>query len=112
MESSCAKLVIVEDSGEVLDVSSDAPESSSLSPAEVSQQAAMPLLLLWDRKLELRESCNTVSTGASWGPDFIQNFEYLGWKRCEERLMVGEKSLYVVVAAAAAAAPPRFFNPC
>jgi hypothetical protein len=46
MESSCAKLVMVEDSGEVLDVSSDAPESSSLSPAEVSQQAAMPLLLL------------------------------------------------------------------
>jgi hypothetical protein len=46
--------------------------------------------MLWDRKLELRESFNAVSTAcASWGDDeeeeeeddaddFKQNFEYLG----------------------------------
>jgi hypothetical protein len=61
-----------------------APEES-LSP-EVSHALTK---MLWDRKLELRESFNAVSTAcASWGDeeeeeeddadDFKQNFEYLG----------------------------------
>lgn len=61
-----------------------APEES-LSP-EVSHALTK---MLWDRKLELRESFNAVSTACtSWGDDddeeeddaddFKQNFEYLG----------------------------------
>jgi hypothetical protein len=86
--------VLVVDSGDELllllllllsSAAAAAPEES-LSP-EVSHALTK---MLWDRKLELRESFNAVSTAcASWGDDeeeeeeddaddFKQNFEYLG----------------------------------
>jgi hypothetical protein len=83
--------VLVVDSGDELlllllssAVAAAAPEES-LSP-EVSHALTK---MLSDRKLELRESFNVVSTAcASWGDDddeeeddaddFKQNFEYLG----------------------------------
>jgi hypothetical protein len=85
--------VLVVDSGDELllllllsSTAAAAPEES-LSP-EVSHALTK---VLWDRKLELRESFNAVSTAcASWGDDddddeeeddaddFKQNFEYLG----------------------------------
>jgi hypothetical protein len=85
--------VLVVDSGDELllllllllsSAAAAAPEES-LSP-EVSHALTK---MLWDRKLELRESFNVVSTAcASWGDDddeeeddaddFKQNFEYLG----------------------------------
>jgi hypothetical protein len=84
--------VLVVDSGDELlllllssTVAAAAPEES-LSP-EVSHALTK---MLWDRKLELRDSFNAVSTAcASWGgdddeeeeddaDDFKQNFEYLG----------------------------------
>jgi hypothetical protein len=81
--------VLVVDSGDellLLLLSSTVAPEESLSP-EVSHALTK---MLWDRKLELRESFNAVSTAcASWGDDddddeeddaddFKQNFEYLG----------------------------------
>jgi hypothetical protein len=82
-----AEVLVVDSRDELLLLSSSAaaaPEES-LSP-EVSHALTK---MLWDRKLELRESFNAVSTAcASWGDeeeeedvdadDFKQNFEYLG----------------------------------
>jgi hypothetical protein len=83
-----AEVLVVDSGDELLLLSltaAEAPEES-LSP-EVSHALTK---MLWDRKLELPESFNAVSTAcASWGDDddddeeddaddFKQNFEYLG----------------------------------
>jgi hypothetical protein len=87
--------VLVVDSGDELLLLLLLPLSSAAAAAAGPEESLSPEVshaltkMLWDRKLELRESFNAVSTAcASWGDDeeeeeddaddFKQNFEYLG----------------------------------